>query len=45
MGFAPLNSSYELRTKRAKITAKVKGNVLEDLVVMMHEVPGVFVEK
>jgi hypothetical protein len=27
------------------MTAKAKGNILEDLVAMMHEVPGVLVEK
>jgi hypothetical protein len=28
-----------------KMTAKAKGDILEDLVAMMHEVPGVLVEK
>ena len=27
------------------MTAKAKGDILEDLVAMMHEVPGVLVEK
>jgi hypothetical protein len=27
------------------VTAKTKGNILEDLVAMMHEAPGVLVEK
>jgi hypothetical protein len=27
------------------MTAKRKGDILEDLVAMMHEVPGVVVEK
>jgi hypothetical protein len=27
------------------VSNKIKGNILEDLVALMHEVPGVVVEK
>jgi hypothetical protein len=32
-------------TGRRGMTAKAKGDILEDLVALMHEMPGVFVEK